>query len=127
MTVRRVHANCENCGMLGPEAPSVPEARTKAGEHGWLITTKRTDKRDYCPACRPAFEPKMCAVRHVDNTTGIALYELSADERTVHSCGMHSPKLQRELFAGGVTKITVTLISSLGQQRDRYVPRKSVR
>lgn len=126
MTVRIVHAQCSNCGMRGPEAGGVPEARIKAGEQGWLITTKRTDKRDYCPACRPAFEPKMCAVEHVDNTTGTALYELSADSRVVYSCGMHSPKLQRELFASGVSQITVTLISALGEYRNRYVPRKSV-
>lgn len=127
MTVRIVHAQCTNCGMRGPEASGVPEARTKAGEHGWLISTKRTDKRDYCPACRPAFEPKMCAVKHVDNTTGTAIYELSADGRTVHTCGMHSPKLQRELFAGGATQLTVTAIAALPVHRDRYVPRKSVR
>lgn len=128
MTVRLVHANCENCGMLGPEAPGVPQARAKAAEHGWLVTTKRTDKRDYCPACRPEFEPKMCAVPHSDGTTGIALYELATGDKLVYSCGMHSAKLQRELFATpGVEQITVTALGALGPARHRYVPRRAVR
>jgi len=127
MTVRLVHGQCTNCGMLGPEAGGVSEARAKAAENGWLIFTRRTDRRDYCPACRPAFEPKMCAVPHVDNTTGMALYQLAGDGRTVYACGMHSQKLQRELFASGIAQVTITLVAALGYEHASYQSKKAVR
>ena len=110
---------CGDCGMDGPEAELVAEARELADQKGWLVTDKSVALDDYCPQCRKDHEVYPCAVSHgYSKKPSIALYTLEAgrggklDGYAIYSCGMHISQVLRELYAGGAYNVVITKIAT---------------
>jgi len=104
---RITRAECANCGVEGPEGQLVKGALEAAALKGWLIGDRPHSRKDYCPSCRGAFEPKPCVVRHDKGKQSTAIYLITAPGRSLYVCGKHSQGVQSELFASGVEELKV--------------------
>lgn len=106
---------CASCGTEGPEGELVKGALEAAAVKGWLIGDRPHSRKDYCPACRPGFEPVMCAVPHTRGfKQSTAIYKLTVpdQETEVYTCGVHAQQIMRELFNSGADSVLTAKTTS---------------